>query len=46
MSAEQRGLSPEEQEKLGAAMAAVFAKAREAAAFEQLAKSVQEAEAS
>jgi hypothetical protein len=40
-----RGLSPAEQEKLGAAIAEVFAKAREAEEFEQLARPHQEAEA-
>jgi hypothetical protein len=33
---EQRGLSPQDQEKLGAHMAEVFAKAREAEEFENL----------
>jgi hypothetical protein len=46
VSGERRGLSPAEQEKLGAAMAEVFAHAREAEEFEQLAKSFREAEAS
>jgi hypothetical protein len=43
---ERPGLSPAEQEKLGAAMAEVFAKARETEEFERLARSLQEAEAS
>jgi hypothetical protein len=38
---EQRGLSPADQEKLGAAMAEVFAKAREAEKFEQLTRSLE-----
>ena len=46
MSADQRGLSPAEQELLGAAMAEVFAKAREAEELEQLARSLEETEAS
>jgi len=46
VSSEQRGLSPAEQEKLGAAMAEIFAKAREAEEFEQLARSCREAKAS
>src|SRR5262245_11573321 len=46
VSDERRGLSPADQEKLGAAWAEIFAKAREAEEFEQLARSLQEAEAS
>jgi hypothetical protein len=37
---EQRGLSPADQQKLGAAMAEVFAKAREAEKFDQLTRSL------
>lgn len=44
MSGERRGLSPADQEKLGAAMAEVFAKAREAEEFEQLTRSLDAAE--
>jgi len=39
VTGEPRGLSPAEQEKLGVAMAEVFAKAREAEEAEQLARS-------
>jgi hypothetical protein len=46
VSSERRGLSPAEQEKLGAAIAQVFAKAREAEETEELAMSLQQAEAS
>jgi hypothetical protein len=45
MCREPRGLSPAEQENLGAALAEVFAKARDAEEFERLAGSLQEAEA-
>ena len=45
MSGERRGLSPADQEKLGAAMAEVFAKAREAEKFERLMTSPEAAEA-
>jgi len=45
MSGERRGLSPVDQEKLGAAMAEVFAKAREAEKFERLTRSLEMAEA-
>jgi hypothetical protein len=45
VSSERRGLSPAEQEKLGAAIAEVFARAREAAALDNV-SSLQEAEAS
>ena len=45
MSDERRGLSPSDQEKLGAAMAAVFEKARETEEFERLTKSLDAAEA-
>ena len=45
MSGERRGLSPVDQEKLGAVMAEVFAKAREAEKFEQLTRSLEVAEA-
>jgi hypothetical protein len=36
---EQRGLSPQDQEKLGAHMAEVFAQAREAEEFDRLGRS-------
>jgi hypothetical protein len=45
MSGERRGLSPADQEKLGTAMAEIFAKAREAEEFEQLARSLDASEA-
>jgi hypothetical protein len=45
VSGDRRGLSPAEQEKLGTAMAEVFAKAREAEEFERLARSCQDAQA-
>ena len=45
MSGELRGLSPADQEKLGAAVAEVFAKARDAEEFEQVARSLAAAEA-
>jgi hypothetical protein len=45
VSSERRGLSPAEQEQLGAAMAEAFASAREAEELEHLA-SLQDAEAS
>jgi hypothetical protein len=45
VSGERRGLSPAVQEKLGAAMAEVFAKAREAEEFEQVTRSLAAAEA-
>jgi hypothetical protein len=44
MSGERRGLSPADQDKLGAAMAEVFAKAREVEEFEQLRRSLEAAE--
>jgi len=45
VSGERRGLSPADQEKLGAVMAEVFAKAREAEKFERLTRSLEAAEA-
>ena len=45
MSGEPRGLSPADQEKIGAVMAEVFAKAREAEKFERLTRSLEVAEA-
>jgi hypothetical protein len=45
MSGERRGLSPTDQGKLGAAMAELFAKAREAEEFERLTRSLDAAEA-
>jgi hypothetical protein len=45
MSGERRSLSLADQEKIGAAMAEVFAKAREAEEFEQLTRSLDAADA-
>jgi hypothetical protein len=45
VSGQRRGLSPADQEKLGAAMAEVFAKARETEKFERLTRSLVAAEA-
>ena len=45
MSGEQQGLSLADQEKLGAATAEVFAKAREVEEFERLTRSLEAAEA-
>jgi len=45
MSGERRGLSPVDQEKLGAVMAEVFATAREAEKFERITRSLEVAEA-
>jgi len=44
MSGEGRGLSPADQEKLGAAMVELFARAREAEEFERLTRSLDAAE--
>ena len=46
VAGKQRGLSPADQDKLGAAMAEVFAKAREAEEFERLTRSLEAEKAS